>query len=213
MSHLQQQVLFTLTRMIQNKHFCIIKNENEVNCMQENQRIALTKRLLKEGLIRLLQKKDIEKIGVSELCAESGINRATFYRHYEIPLDILREIQNDFMTEIDLPTREPKNVQEIADNFERICCFLKQNELITKALLKTSTDQELSILINKYSHILLNSTYKDKIDEESTRLVLKGLAGGAIALLRAWILEDSNKTPKELAELLVFFISYGSKLY
>lgn len=79
--------------------------------------------------------------------------------------------------------------------------------------MKTSTDQELSILIKKYSHILLNSTNKDKIDEESTRLVLKGLAGGAIALLRAWILEDSNKTPKELAELLVFFISYGSKLY
>lgn len=69
-------------------------------------------RLLKEGLIRLLQKKDIEKIGVSELCAESGINRATFYRHYEIPLDILREIQNDFMTEIDLPTREPKNYKK-----------------------------------------------------------------------------------------------------
>jgi len=181
--------------------------------MQENQRIALTKRLLKEGLIRLLQKKDIEKIGVSELCTESGINRATFYRHYEIPLDVLREIQNDFILEIDLPMTEPKSVQEIADNFERICTYLKKNESITKILLKTSTDQELSIIIKKYSHLLLETTYKGKLDEESIRLVVKGLVGGAFALLRAWILEDSPKTPKELAELLVFFISYGSKLY
>lgn len=51
--------------------------------MKDDQRIALTKRLLREGLLRLLSKTDLNKISVTQLCIESGINRATFYRHYE----------------------------------------------------------------------------------------------------------------------------------
>ena len=49
---------------------------------KENQRIALTKKLLQEGLLRLLETKTLDKISVTVLCRESGINRATFYNHY-----------------------------------------------------------------------------------------------------------------------------------
>lgn len=61
--------------------------------MKDDQRIALTKRLLREGLLRLLSKTDLNKISVTQLCIESGINRATFYRHYEEPRDILNDIK------------------------------------------------------------------------------------------------------------------------
>ena len=44
----------------------------------------MTKRMLKEWLLRPL-----DNIHVNELCRESGINRATFYRHYETPQDVL----------------------------------------------------------------------------------------------------------------------------
>ena len=60
--------------------------------MKDDQRIALTKRLLREGLLRLLSKTDLNKISVTQLCIESGVNRATFYRHYEEPRDILNDI-------------------------------------------------------------------------------------------------------------------------
>ena len=45
---------------------------------KENQRITLTKRLLKESLVRLMEAKSLQKISVSELCKDAGINRATF---------------------------------------------------------------------------------------------------------------------------------------
>ena len=63
--------------------------------MKDDQRVALTKRLLQEGLFRLLERKDIDSIHVSELCAESGINRATFYRHYSEPRDILKNMRQN----------------------------------------------------------------------------------------------------------------------
>ena len=40
---------------------------------KENQRVVVTKRLLKEGLLRLLENKNIDKINVTELCWESTV--------------------------------------------------------------------------------------------------------------------------------------------
>lgn len=68
--------------------------------MKDDQRIALTKRLLREGLLRLLSKTDLNKISVTQLCIESGINRATFYRHYEEPRDILNDIKYEIFQEV-----------------------------------------------------------------------------------------------------------------
>ena len=68
--------------------------------MKDDQRIALTKRLLREGLLCLLSKTDLNKISVTQLCIESGVNRATFYRHYEEPRDILNDIKYEIFQEV-----------------------------------------------------------------------------------------------------------------
>lgn len=96
MSHTQTPVLTILEDMKQIPLFCRIKIKKRMKrdvAMKDDQRIALTKRLLREGLLRLLSKTDLNKISVTQLCIESGINRATFYRHYEEPRDILNDIK------------------------------------------------------------------------------------------------------------------------
>lgn len=44
-----------------------------------------------EALMSLLEKKDFEYITVKEVCAEAGVNRSTFYLHYENTRDLLEE--------------------------------------------------------------------------------------------------------------------------
>ena len=63
--------------------------------MKENQRVAVTKRMLKEGLLCLLRDREMKNIRITELCVESGVNRATFYRHYETVEDVLYELERD----------------------------------------------------------------------------------------------------------------------
>ena len=65
--------------------------------MKGNQRIALTKRLLQEALLRLMNRKPLDKISITELCDEAGINRTTFYRHYYTPHDVLLSMELDFI--------------------------------------------------------------------------------------------------------------------
>ena len=59
-----------------------------------------TARMMDEALIELLCKKDIQYISVKEICEKAGVNRSTFYLHYETISDLLEEtiehIQEEF---------------------------------------------------------------------------------------------------------------------
>ena len=43
------------------------------------------------ALIALLEVKDLEYITVKEICEKAGVNRSTFYLHYETIADLVNE--------------------------------------------------------------------------------------------------------------------------
>lgn len=47
--------------------------------------------LMDEALLLLLEKKDYQYITVKEICQKAGVNRSTFYLHYETMDDLLKE--------------------------------------------------------------------------------------------------------------------------
>lgn len=50
-----------------------------------------TARFFDEALINILNKKEYQFITVKEICKEAGVNRSTFYLHYETINDLLEE--------------------------------------------------------------------------------------------------------------------------
>lgn len=44
-----------------------------------------------EALLSILEKKDFEYITIKEICDAAGVNRSTFYLHYENTYDLLQE--------------------------------------------------------------------------------------------------------------------------
>lgn len=50
-----------------------------------------TAKLMDEALIHILETKDFEYITVKEICQKAGVNRSTFYLHYENMNDLLEE--------------------------------------------------------------------------------------------------------------------------
>lgn len=53
--------------------------------------------LMDEALIKLLAVKDFEYITVKEICETAGVNRSTFYLHYETLADLLAETMEHTM--------------------------------------------------------------------------------------------------------------------
>ncbi len=59
-----------------------------------------SKKLIKNAFSELLQKKDFEKITVTEIVNSAQLNRGTFYAHYSNTIDVLEEIENDVSEQI-----------------------------------------------------------------------------------------------------------------
>jgi len=66
--------------------------------------------LMDEALIELLAVKDFQFISVKEICVKAGVNRSTFYLHYETMGDLLSEtvahIQREFMGAFNADAKE-----------------------------------------------------------------------------------------------------------
>lgn len=183
--------------------------------MKDDQRVALTKRLLREGLLRLLEKKDIDSIKVSELCEESGINRATFYRHYGQPADILKNLRLDIMEDVEKIAKKDNAEVNLLKWLEDICQYFYEHSDLLRMLFKTRTDNDFVFIIKElYSnHIKHIYSKSDRCDEESLKLSTFFYAGGFYYILRQWILEPIDKTPKEIAGVMYEILNRGPELF
>lgn len=173
--------------------------------MQENQRIMLTKRLLKEGLVRLLQHKPLDKIGITELCQESGINRATFYRHYELPRNVLNDIREDMIADMRKQLGEPTQGTDIKAYLEQLFTYLYERVDLLRLFLNNDSDQDASKMFDVFYQDVLRTQgvveQASRNDPDSTKLMYLYIVGGMWTLLRHWLMDDVRKTPREIAEI------------
>ncbi len=174
---------------------------------KENQRVALSKRLLKDALMQLLSKKHINDISVSELCRTAQINRTTFYRHYQTPHDVLMDLEMDFVQSFHstpVTSMDPDGMRQYAI---RMCCFLYDNREIVKLFIVNNMDQDFMSVFQNMSDSFLRTRmlkYKGRpADADTIRLVSTFFAAGSYSLIRQWLMEELPKSPLEIADLIL----------
>lgn len=177
---------------------------------KENQRILLTRRLLQEGLLRLLAHEKLENISVTALCKESGINRATFYNHYNSPSQLLEEMEEALVNKLVQLTPPAESVEDVLLYTENSCALLKENATLFHILVRYHVDRDLEGIVKSiaqhYDDHRIDSS-STEMDADTLHLVSSYLYSGCYALIREWLLHDIDKTPREIAELLVNIVS------
>lgn len=178
---------------------------------KENQRIALTKRLLQDGLVRLLEQKNLDRISVTELCREAGINRATFYNHYSSPQDLLTDMEYRIRMDLEALIQNGSSREDLVLQTEAICTYMKDHANLMIILTRCHADDDLADIFNKLEKRFI-SQHRDAIsatqlDTASIHLVSTFLYTGSYYMIREWLLRDIQKTPREVAELVLSFIS------
>lgn len=175
----------------------------------ENQRIALTRRLLQEALLRLLNQKKIREITVIELCQEAGINRSTFYKHYGAPEDVLYEISENLVHELLADTL--KGEPSYKNDIENLCLSIQKHVDVVSVLLKSN----ISIDITHFIDLFIKDTgsrYKNlavQYDAETLHLLMTFLGYGSTYFIQEWIHSGMKKTPQELAALMYSLAPQG----
>jgi len=165
-----------------------------------NQRIMLTKRLFQESLLKLLKEKSVDEITVKELCMNAGINRSTFYAHYESVRDVMVEIEKKITEEIKKIWREKNS--DVRTKLTKICTHLhneKQTELI---LFQNHTDSELSSVFEELNRELREIRNVDGTADDE-ELLASFINYGMFNLIKTWLTKDIKKKPGEIAGLLL----------
>lgn len=118
--------------------------------------------LMNESLVRLLDKKDYEFITVKEICEVAGVNRSTFYLHYESMNDLLLETIENMFNELKNRYSRDFSIEKIVENDELenlklftpeysipYLTFLKEHTLtiIVAYMIGTKTPTEKSIVM------------------------------------------------------------------
>lgn len=62
-------------------------------------RVQFTKMKLREAILELLKDKPIDQVTIKEICDKAVLNRGTFYLHYDSPVGLLRDVENQFLEE------------------------------------------------------------------------------------------------------------------
>jgi len=84
-----------------------------------------------QALITLLEEKNFDYITVSEICAKAGVNRSTFYLHYENTRDLLDEVSRYLLD--GFLTYFPVDTAGISARFS--ACELKELNFISEKYL------------------------------------------------------------------------------
>lgn len=170
----------------------------------ENQRIRLTKKMLKDALIKLLEHKPIEKISVYELCEQAQINRTTFYKYYGSQHDLMADIQADFLTELENSLRETNRPMSLVmiltyiDTHKDTCIVLMNNALNDGFL-----EQILSLsLLTQQLEKQISPQYSDYEKDYVKQFVIFG----AYAIIRRWMLSEQPEAPEMIAKLILELI-------
>ena len=72
--------------------------------MADNRRVRMTKKLIKDAYLELLEKRPSERISVTDICKTADVNRSTFYMYYEDTIRLRQDIENDVLAQIPVLT-------------------------------------------------------------------------------------------------------------
>ena len=173
-----------------------------------------TAQRMDEALLSLLLEKDFAYITVKEICSRAGVNRSTFYLHYENTADLLMETLELVHTrfQICFPELKTANVAALPkeDLFFMTDRWLipylelvKENKRIYKAIhtqmdifnvefaYKRMFDTLFSPILSRYG-----------VDRERHGYIMEFYRYGLAAVLMKWVETDCGESPAEIARII-----------
>ena len=171
-----------------------------------NRRVLMTKRLMKDALLELLEHQELVDISVTAICEAADVHRSTFYKYYKNQADLLRDLEQEYLDQIPMPSRDSEQWDEDQLLAETTAFFdyVKHNEQAFGILLGESTSSDFAARIID----LLRSKYAepDEAGKNTTSYYAQlYVANGTIGILREWVNKGFPISSREIAEMMYRF--------
>ena len=178
-----------------------------------------TAELMNQALLSLLEKKDIEFITVTEIANKAGVNRSTFYLHYDNIYELLEEtienLNKQFISSFNMQV--PYKIKSQQDAF-----LITDEQLIPYLNFVKKNKRVLKLIHNKPHLFKSNNAYKRMYDtifypaiscfveEKNERIYnLEFFTGGVSAIIKKWLELDCVTDITDLIKIIKNCINYN----
>ena len=175
-----------------------------------DRRILMTKQLLRNALIDLLNEKDIYRISIRELCDRANVNRSTFYKYYGSQFDLMSEMENEAFIAISSKI-DTSDVQKCVTS---ILVYLEQNIEFSRLLLNSTADH--TFLQKLFSESSVKDTIMKALLETFTEPILEYMyqfiVSGCCQMVRTWVNKDVREPVAIIVELFCRLFPTNTKM-
>ena len=169
------------------------------------------------ALISLLKKKPFEYITISELCNEAGVNRSTFYLHYENTADLLNEtvkyLIDDFISyftaaekslNFDFSTCEREQLNFISDKYLiPYLTYIKDNKEVFATLMSNGKSLGFEKIHERMFENIFNPILKRfNYPEEDRSYVMMYYLNGINAINVEWLKNNCQKPISDILRII-----------
>lgn len=172
-----------------------------------------------KAFLRLLQKKEFAYITVKEICKEAGVNRSTFYLHYENIGDLLAEStaymyrqflsympEESCMTDVkECPLEElylitPKYLNPYFT-------YIKEQKWLFKTVVENSGVLCLDDTYNRmFSHVFTPILERFQVPIKDRKYMMIYYIHGILAITEQWLQNDCEDSVEHIVDILVRLI-------
>ena len=171
-----------------------------------------------EALITLLEKKDFEYITIMEICETAGVNRSTFYLHYENTFDLLQETTRYILDKhFAYYSSDTKGITERFVNCELedlvfitseylylYLTFIKDNQRIFKVSIKHFHSLGMDDVYGKmFKHIFNPILERFHVPENERSYRIKFFLTGVYAIVLEWLDKNCSDDMETLIKVII----------
>lgn len=174
-----------------------------------------TKEDIKEALIQLLSEERFDTISISKLCKRAGINRGTFYLHYQYKYQMVDSLKKEIISQLssyslfEAENEYPKKL--MIAKFH----ILRANERLINALTKSHYIDFREAIREYITTIILSDKQKaatQRFLEENFHIpqkyALEIFLSSVEGIISLWIAGGAQEEPEELTDIILTTYNY-----
>ena len=178
-----------------------------------------------EALLELLEQKDFAYITVKELCARAGVNRSTFYLHYETLADLLAEsaqhIIDRFVAAMPHDTQElleklpERPVEELylitPEYLVPYLTYVKEHRRVFRTTVEQASALRMSDAYEALSrHVFLPILNRFGVSAADREYLMAFYISGLMAIINRWLQADCQDSIEHIISVMQTCIPRGA---
>ena len=150
---------------------------------------------IEKAFLKLIQKKNIDEISVSDICKTTNLNRSTFYANYIDTYDLVDKVQIRMADEF-AEFQHSKNSSQSPDGYLNMFTHIQDNQIFYKTYFKLESISKIPVSV--FDTSLAEKYYNNKHIDYHIEFFRAGLN----AIILKWLNNGCKESPKEMVEIL-----------